>query len=68
VIETQARLLQMSGLDFACAIVPRAQFVHAFAIDIETDYRHTGLRKRDRNRKPDIAEADDSYLASVRQG
>ena len=45
----------------------RAQFVDPLPVDVETDHRHAGTRKGDRDRQADIAEADHGDLSSVCQ-
>ncbi len=62
---SQAQLLELGRIDLACAVMARAQFLDPPGVDIEADHRHTGPRKGDRDRKADIAKADDGDLASV---
>jgi hypothetical protein len=67
VIETLAFLLQMRRIDFARAVAPGTQFVHPFAIDVKTDHRRARPGECDCDRKPDVAKADNGYLALMRQ-
>ena len=60
-------MLKVRGFNLARAVKPREQFVDALAIDIETDHRNAGTRKRNRDRQTDIAEADDGDFSSVCQ-
>ena len=66
VFVTQARLRKIGRLNLARAVVSRAQFVDALAIDVKADHRRAGARKRDGDGKPYVAKTNDRDFPTTR--